>query len=78
MVMAPVDESYQIFFLLFAALSTNLILGFRLDKIAEAYATAMRIMENAILEYVNDSDSDIQKLIEANKMAEQHLSNKFF
>lgn len=66
----------QIFFLLTAAITTNLIFGLRIDKISEAYAQAMRILEYAILKYSLEGKMDI--LYEANDRAEQCIGNKFF
>lgn len=67
----------QIFFLLTAAITTNLLLGLRLDKISETYAQAMRILENAILKYSIKEEEKIL-LYEANEKAEQLMGNKFF
>ena len=67
----------QIFFLLTAAITTNLMLGLRLDKISETYAQAMRILENAILKYSIKEEEKIL-LYEANEKAEQLMGNKFF
>lgn len=49
----------QIFFVLISTISTNMIIGFRFDKLAECYGTAMRILENAILKYLSGDDTSI-------------------
>lgn len=68
----------QLFFLLTAAITSNFVLGLRIDKISESYAQAMRILEKAILKYLMEEKIDIKILYEANEMAEQYISNKFF
>lgn len=71
-----IGSNVQIFFLLTAAITTNLIFGLRIDKISEAYAQAMRILEYAILKYSLEGKMDI--LYEANDKAEQCIGDKFF
>lgn len=78
MVMAKLEIDTQILFLLTAAITTNLVIGLRVDKIAEAYAQAMRLLEYAILKFSLEDDSKAEILYEANDKAEQCIGNKFF
>lgn len=71
------ESGCQIFFLLTAAISSNLVLGLRVDKISKTYATAMRILENAILLYFLKEEEKIS-LYTADKEAEQLIENNFF
>lgn len=75
---SSIKLTMQIFFLLTAAIATNLMFGLRMDKISEAYAQAMRILENAILKYCLEKDSQKEILYEANEKAEQYIGCKFF
>lgn len=72
------ELSTQIFFLLTAAIASNLLLGLRMDRISETYAQAMRILENAILIFCLEEDSKKEILYEANEKAEQYIGNHFF
>ena len=72
------DPSVQAIFLLIAAISSNLSIGLRFDRIAEGYIQAMRIMENAILNYaIDQKSSGLQSLREANDKAEQYIQKYF-
>ena len=74
---SDIKVNTQIFFLLTAAITANLVLGLRIDKISEAYMQAMRILEYAILEYSLNEEKPISLLYEANDKAEQCIGNKF-
>ena len=75
---SSINVSIQIFFLLTAAIATNLLFGLRMDKVSEAYAQAMRILETAILKYCLDEDAKKEILYEANEKAEECIGYKFF
>ncbi|MCM1324991.1 MAG: hypothetical protein NC243_04020 [Lachnoclostridium sp.] len=71
-------QNTRIIFLLTASITTNIVLGLRVDKISETYAQAMRILENAILKYLLAETTPTSVLYEANEEAEQLIGNKFF
>jgi hypothetical protein len=49
-----------------AAVSTNLQIVLRFDKVAEGYICAMRVLEQAILEYEERQDTSLEILLQAN------------
>lgn len=72
------SNNNQAIFLFLSAISTSLIFGLRLDRAAEGYAHAMRIMEKSILSYLANPDGELQLLYDANDEAEKCIENKFF
>lgn len=66
----------RIFFLLTSAISTNLLIGFRLDKISGAYAQAMRILEEAILKCCDGGKDD--KLPENGQSEDKQPENNLY
>ncbi|MBQ3509760.1 MAG: hypothetical protein IJA90_07085 [Peptococcaceae bacterium] len=59
-----------------AAASANLQISLRYDKVAEAYIQAMRILEQAILEYEQTENASYQILLDANRRAEEVIQNR--
>jgi len=60
-----------------AAISTTLQTVLRFDKIAEGYICAVRIMEQAILEFKHGKFPEYRELLEANKRAEEVIHNLY-
>lgn len=60
-----------------AAITTTLHTILRCDKIAEGYICAMRIIEQAILEYENRENESLEILLQANIKAEEVIHNMF-
>lgn len=60
-----------------AAISTTFQVILRFDKVAEGYIRAVRIMEQAILEYEQCEDADFDVLLEANRRAEEIIHNMY-
>jgi heme/copper-type cytochrome/quinol oxidase subunit 4 len=60
-----------------AAVSTNLQIVLRFDKVAEGYICAMRVLEQAILEYEERKDASLEILLQANIKAEEIIHNMF-
>ena len=60
-----------------AAVSTNLQIVLRFDKIAEGYICAMRILEQAILEYEEQESAELDVLLQANKKSEEIIHNMY-
>jgi hypothetical protein len=60
-----------------AAVSTNLQIVLRFDKVAEGYICAMRVLEQAILEYEERPDTSLEILLQANIKAEEIIHNMF-
>ena len=58
-----------------AAITTTLQTLVRFDKVGEGYICAMRIIEQAILEYEERRDTDLDVLLQANIEAEQVIHN---
>lgn len=58
-----------------AAITTTLQTVLRFDKVGEGYICAMRIIEQAILEYEERRDTDLDVLLQANIEAEQVIHN---
>lgn len=58
-----------------AAVSTTLQVVLRFDKVAEGYICAMRILEQAILEFEEIESAKLETLLEANIRAEQVIHN---
>lgn len=58
-----------------AAVSTNLQIVLRFDKVAEGYICAMRILEQAILEYEEREEETLDVLLSANIRAEETIHN---
>lgn len=58
-----------------AAITTTLQTVLRFDKVGEGYICAMRIIEQAILEYEERRDTDLEVLLQANIEAEQVIHN---
>lgn len=58
-----------------AAISTTLQTILRFDKVAEGYICAMRILEQAILEYEEKKSSTLETLLQANVRAEEVIHN---
>lgn len=60
-----------------AAITTTLQIILRCDKISEGYICAMRIMEQAILEYETIENETLEILLQANIKAEEVIHNMF-
>jgi heme/copper-type cytochrome/quinol oxidase subunit 4 len=60
-----------------AAVSTNLQIVLRFDKVAEGYICAMRVLEQAILEYEEKQGTSLDILLQANIKAEEIIHNMF-
>lgn len=60
-----------------AAITTTLQTILRFDKVSEGYICAMRIIEQAILEYEEVEDNTLEVLLQANKEAEQVIHNMY-
>ena len=60
-----------------AAVSTNLQIVLRFDKVAEGYICAMRVLEQAILEYEQEESLGLDILLQANKKSEEIIHNLF-
>ena len=60
-----------------AAMATIFQVILRFDKVAEGYIRAVRIMEQAILEYEQCEDADFDVLLEANRRAEEVIHNMY-
>ncbi|BDZ81396.1 hypothetical protein [Claveliimonas bilis] len=60
-----------------AAISTNLQIVLRFDKVAEGYICAMRILEQAILEYEENEPATLDTLLQANIRAEEIIHNMY-
>mgnify|MGYP000129784902 CR=1 FL=1 len=60
-----------------AAVSTNLQIVLRFDKVAEGYICAMRILEQAILEYEEQEPAELDILLQANQRSEEIIHNMF-
>lgn len=60
-----------------AAVSTNLQIVLRFDKVAEGYICAMRILEQAILEYEEQESAELDVLLQANQKSEEIIHNMF-
>lgn len=60
-----------------AAVSTNLQIVLRFDKVAEGYICAMRVLEQAILEYEQEESLGLEVLLQANKKSEEIIHNLF-
>ena len=58
-----------------AAITTTLQTVLRFDKVGEGYICAMRNIEQAILEYEERRDTDLDVLLQANIEAEQVIHN---
>ena len=58
-----------------AAITTTVQTVLRFDKVGEGYICAMRIIEQAILEYEERRDTDLDVLLQANIEAEQVIHN---
>ncbi|MGN0405345.1 MAG: hypothetical protein ACI4F1_08995 [Bariatricus sp.] len=58
-----------------AAISTNLQIVLRFDKVAEGYISAMRVLEQAILEYEERQNESLEILLQANMRAEEIIHN---
>lgn len=65
----------RIFISVMAAISTTLQTVLRFDKVGEGYICAMRIIEQAILEYENREITTLDILLEANMKAEEIIHN---
>lgn len=65
----------RIFISVMAAISTTLQTVLRFDKVGEGYICAMRIVEQAILEYENREITTLDILLEANMKAEEIIHN---
>ena len=58
-----------------AAITTTLQTILRFDKVGEGYICAMRIIEQAILEYEEIKENDLKVLLQANIEAEKVIHN---
>ena len=58
-----------------AAMTITFQVVLRFDKVAEGYIRATRIMEQAILEYEQQQNTDFDVLLKANKQAEEIIHN---
>lgn len=58
-----------------AAISTTLQAILRFDKVGEGYICAMRIIEQAILEYEYKESESLEILLQANIKAEEAIHN---
>lgn len=67
----------RIFISVMAAITTTLQITLRFEKIAEGYIRAMRILEQAILEYEHREETQLDILLIANKKAEKIIHNMF-
>lgn len=73
------DEDLSLFIRIFvsvmATITTTLQTILRFDKVGEGYICAMRIIEQAILEYEDIEGMELSVLLQANKEAEQMIHN---
>ena len=60
-----------------SAIATTLQTILRFDKVGEGYICAMRIIEQAILEYENREYDTLETLSQANIEAEEIIHNMF-
>lgn len=60
-----------------AAITTTLQTILRFDKVGEGYICAMRVIEQAILEYENAEDTTLKILLNANVEAEKIIHNMY-
>lgn len=67
----------RIFISVMAAITTTLQTILRFDKVGEGYICAMRIIEQAILEYENRERESLEILLQANIEAEEVIHNKY-
>lgn len=65
----------RIFISVMAAITTTLQTILRFDKVGEGYICAMRIIEQAILEYENRESTTLDVLLNANIKAEEIIHN---
>ncbi len=69
--------SIRIFISVMATITTTLQTILRFDKVAERYICAMRILEQAILEYENIELTTLDVLLQANIKAEEVIHNMY-
>lgn len=69
--------SIRIFISVMATITTTLQTILRFDKVAEGYICAMRILEQAILEYENIELTTLDVLLQANIKAEEVIHNMY-
>ena len=69
------DLYIRIIISVMAAISTTLQTILRFDKVGEGYICAMRIIEQAILEYEEIKENDLKVLLQANIEAEKVIHN---
>lgn len=67
----------RIFVSVVAAITTTLQTILRFDKVGEGYICAMRIIEQAILEYENRESTTLDVLLKANIKAEETIHNMY-
>ncbi|MBU3876017.1 hypothetical protein HGO97_009340 [Faecalicatena sp. AGMB00832] len=71
------DLYIRIIISVMAAITTTLQTILRFDKVGEGYICAMRIIEQAILEYENRKESELDVLLDANLRAEEVIHNMY-
>lgn len=67
--------SIRIIVSVMATVTTTLQTILRFDKVGEGYICAMRVLEQAILEYENKDSTTLEILLEANIKAEEIIHN---
>lgn len=67
----------KVFISVMAAISTTLQTILRFDKVGEGYICAMRIIEQAILEYENRENETLEILLQANIKAEEVIHKMY-
>lgn len=67
--------SIRIIVSVMATVTTTLQTILRFDKVGEGYICAMRVLEQAILEYENKDSTTLEILLEANIKAEEMIHN---
>lgn len=65
----------RIFISVMASITTTLQTILRFDKVGEGYICAMRIIEQAILEYEDKKSATLEVLLQANIKAEEIIHN---
>lgn len=71
------DLYIRIIISVMAAITTTLQTILRFDKVGEGYICAMRIIEQAILEYENRESTTLDILLESNIKAEEIIHNMY-
>ncbi len=72
-----INETTRIAVSVLAAISTTLQSILKFDKLGEAYISAMRVIEQAILEYEEVENAQLEILLSANIKAEEIIHNIF-